>query len=189
VALLLWVRLASRRTGHALGSRILAVTVCGFLVFALLEEIDWGAVYGVDLGYSWVARLTGGSVSFHNAQRTHVGLLTWVLPWMTAPMLLYFAAPLVPIARLGQRWESWAPTRATRSEGLLFFAGAVLTVCVDSVPLVRWRMGSDPRAPGGDPIGSPLGLYQAGFYLLWALVALRALRERPAGAGRVGGVP
>lgn len=174
VALALWLWLGQRASGRG---RALALGVVAYLSLAWLEEIDWGQVYGVDLGHSLVARLTAGSPNFHNAQQSHASLAGWSVVWMSAPMLVFFGLPLAPFGRLRAAWARLAPVSSRATEGLLFFAAALLTVLVDGLPLLSSRLGYVPRTGAGDPIGAPLGFFQIAFYLAWALVALRALRQ------------
>jgi len=176
----LWTAVALRLGTKRRAARWLAAAVAAYLVFALMEEIDWGDVYSLDLGHRWVAELTNGSSNFHNAQARHGSLLGWALFWMSAPMAAFFAAPLLPSRWWTNRWNRAAPARSLPVEGVLFFAAAALTVTIDSVPLLRWRLGFDPVAGRGQPIGAPLGLLQATLYVLWALVGYRALTERQA---------
>lgn len=171
VAVALWVGVALRAARRP---RALAIGVALYLGLALLEEIDWGAVYGVDLGHSLVARLTGGSPNFHNAQKSHASLAGWSVAWMSAPMLLFFGLPLTPLSKL---WRGLAPAASLAVEGASFLAAALLTVLVDGLPLLERRLGYVPRAGAGDPIGAPLGFFQIAFYVAWALVAWRALRQ------------
>lgn len=176
-ALGVWAAVAASSFRERRAAAGVAAVVTTYLAFALMEEVDWGAVYGLDLGHRFIASLTGGSENFHNAQRAHGSVFAWALVWMSAPMAAYFAAPLIPLRAWKRRWERAAPARSLPLEGVLFFAAAAASVAIDSVPLLRWRLGFQPRAGAGDPIGAPLGLLQATFYLLWLSVALRALSE------------
>lgn len=174
-SLLLWVALAAKTSGRA---RVLATLVTLYLAFAFLEEIDWGHVYGADLGHGLIAHLSGGSTNLHNAQKSHASLATWALFWMSFPMALFFGMPLLPSARARSFWQSCAPASSRAIEGVPFFAAALLTLLLDGLPLLRLRLGYEPRAGAGDPIGGPLGWFQIAFYAAWALVAFRALREQ-----------
>lgn len=187
-ALLLWLWLGARASGRP---RALALGVVAYLTLAGLEEIDWGQVYGVDLGHGLVARWTGGSPNFHNAQRSHASLAAWSVLWMSAPMAVFFGLPLVPLGSVRALWARFAPASSRAPEGLLFFVAAFLSVVIDGLPLLERRLGYVPRAGAGDPIGAPLGFFQIAFYLAWALVALRALRElgRSASTPAPPGVP
>lgn len=186
-ALALWLGVVVRSTGPARG---LAVCVSAYLSFALFEEIDWGAVYGLDLGHSLIARWTGGSPNLHNAQWKHASLLGWSVVWMGAPMGLFFALPLVPLGRVRRLWQRCAPASSQPTEGALFLIAALLTTCIDGLPLLERGLGYVPRAGAGDPIGGPLGFFQIAFYAAWALVAWRALGEltRAASAAPAPGV-
>ncbi|MFO0571239.1 MAG: hypothetical protein U0263_36755 [Polyangiaceae bacterium] len=159
-------------------ARLLAVLATSYLSLALLEEIDWGAVYGWDLGHVTVERLTHGSPNFHNAQLTHSSLLGWSVVWMSAPMIAFFGAPLVPVPRWQRLWRSLSPAATTPVEGLVFLTAAVVSVGVDGLPLLERRLGYVPRAGAGDPVGAPLGFFQIFFYLAWLFVAWRASARR-----------
>ncbi len=173
-AALLWLWLGTRAAGRA---RALALGVVAYLLLAGLEEIDWGQVYGVDLGHGLVARWTGGSPNFHNAQHSHSSLATWSVLWMSAPMALFFGLPLLPLGRVRAFWAGFSPVSSRLAEGLSFFGAACLTAVIDGLPLLERRLGYVPRAGSGDPVGGPLGFFQIAFYLAWVLVALRALGE------------
>ncbi|MBI3207000.1 MAG: hypothetical protein HYZ29_36015 [Myxococcales bacterium] len=187
VALALWIGLVARSKGPA---RVLSTCVSAYLVFALLEELDWGAVYGLDLGHSLIARWTGGSPNLHNAQWKHGSLLGWSVAWMGAPMGCYFGLPLVPLVRVRRLWERCAPAGSQPMEGALFLGAALLTIWVDGLPLLERGLGYVPRTGAGDPIGQPLGFFQIAFYAAWALVAQRALGDvrRTASAAPAPGV-
>lgn len=169
-----WIWVGVRAAGAARG---LAVGVVVYLTATLQEEIDWGAVYGLDLGHSLVASITRGSPNFHNAQTAHASVLGWAVVWLSAPMLVFFGFPLLPLARARSLRARCSPACASVSEGVSFFVAAIATVVIDGLPLLERRLGYVPRVGGGDAIGGALGFFQMAFYAAWALVALRALRE------------
>ncbi|MBK7584782.1 MAG: hypothetical protein IPI67_31910 [Myxococcales bacterium] len=187
-ALGLWCVVAARAGGRARG---LAIAAAVYLTLVVLEEIDWGEVYGVDLGHSLVARLTHGSPNFHNAQLSHGSLLGWSVVWMSGPMIVFFALPLAPFQSWRRFWASFDPAASTLIEAVVFFGAAAASVLIDGLPLLERRLGYVPRAGAGDPIGAPLGLFQITFYVAWWLVAWRALREisKRSGTGTPSGVP
>ncbi len=170
----LWLWVAARAAGAARG---LAMAVVVYLTATFQEEIDWGAVYGLDLGHSLVATITGGSPNFHNAQATHASVLGWALIWMSSPMVLFFGLPLLPFARVRALWARCSPASSHTVEGVSFFVAAIVTVVIDGLPLLERGLGYVPRAGAGDAIGGALGFFQVAFYAAWALVAIRALRE------------
>lgn len=171
LAALGWLRASVRNRARA---RLLAIMATSYLVLALLEEVDWGAVYGWNLGHATVERLTHGSPNFHNAQTTHSSLFGWSVVWMSGPMVAFFGAPLVPLPGWRRLWRSCSPVATTPVEGLVFLAAAVISVVVDGLPLLEHRLGYVPRAGAGDPIGAPLGFFQIFFYFAWLFVAWRA---------------
>jgi hypothetical protein len=153
--------------------RMVAALVSAYLAFCLLEEIDWGQVYGVNLGYTHIERWTGGP-NFHNARALEHTPFGWSLPWMSAPMVLYFATGLLPRLRTNR-------ALATRTETSWFGLNVAASVVFDGLHLLHWRLGYVPRAPAGGSLGDALGWFQIGFYVLWALSGLRvisALRRR-----------
>jgi hypothetical protein len=190
----LWLRLSDKESvfehlGHAVlalacvvwvlvsvcarrGALVIAGLVTAYLLFCLLEEIDWGAVYGIDLGYSRIQRWTGGP-NLHNARALEHTAFGWSLPWMSAPMLAYFASGFVPRARLG----TLAAVLSTRVETFWFVLTVVVSAAFDGLHLLHWRLGYVPRAPAGGSLGDALGWFQIAFYLLWVLVGLRIRRE------------
>ena len=170
IACVVWllVSLGTRR-----GALVVAWLMSAYLLFCLLEEIDWGEVYGIDLGYSQMEKWTGGSPNLHNARGLEHTAFGWSLPWMSAPMLAYFASGLVPRPRLG----TLATVLSTRAETFWFTVTVLVSAAFDGLHLLHWRLGYVPRAPAGGSLGDALGWFQIAFYLLWVLVGLRIQRE------------
>lgn len=79
VALIAWLWAVRRRTGTA---RWIAVVVSLYTLFLLLEEIDWGLVYGVDIGFN---RLVG-LPSLHQSQWRPRFFWEDKLYWIGAPL-------------------------------------------------------------------------------------------------------
>ncbi len=165
-----WLAVFARIPKH----RLFTACVCLYLAFCLLEEIDWGAVYGVDLGYTRIQSWSGGSQSLHNARVLERGPLGWILLWMTVPMVAYFGSGLLPQARLG----SLGAVLPTSVEAVLFGATVVVSIVFDGLHLLHRRLGYVPRAPAGGSLGDALGWFQITFYVLWILVGVRILREK-----------
>jgi hypothetical protein len=89
IALAAWIWAVWRQRG---AGRALAIGVTTYTLFLLGEEIDWGAIYGVDVG---LERLIG-LPSFHQSQwRSHY---FWEdkLYWIGTPLVLYFLLPSLP---------------------------------------------------------------------------------------------
>lgn len=149
--------------------RIVALLVTTYLVFCFLEEIDWGNVYGIDLGYTRIEHWTG-SPNLHNARALEHTILGWSLSWMTLPMVGYFATGLLRRVR-------WT-VLATPTETLWFIATVVVSALFDSIHLLHWRLGYVPRAPAGGSLGDALGWFQIAFYFLWLLVGVRVAGQR-----------
>lgn len=154
------------------GALVVACLVSAYLLFCLLEEIDWGAVYGIELGHSRIERWTGGP-NLHNARALEHTPFGWSLPWMAAPMIAYFAAGWVPRAR--QR--TLASVLPTRAESFWFVVTVLVSAAFDGLHLLHWRLGYVPRAAAGGSLGDALGWFQIAFYLLWVLVGLRIRSE------------
>ena len=161
-ALVLFARAAWRNRG---GARALAVAMVLYLAFLLLEEIDWGVVYGVDLGGS-ALQARFGVPNLHNAQPDPPTMFLSVLFWMAVPILLFAGLGLT--GRL-------APVAPLRAEGIALFAGMVLTVVFDSARLLELRLGD--AIPQGSPESSAMGFFQTLLYGMLAAVAWRAGRK------------
>jgi len=171
LALLAWLVLAECcivMDGVRFGATALPMIVTICLVFLFLEDIDWGAVYGVDLGYSLVRELTGGSSNFHDAMDGSE-LLAGVLLWMLLPLVLVFSVGLIPLRGLRARWDRLAPVRPTWDESVRFWLIGVLALVTSSVDLLP------EREPGAAP-ASALTFFEIACFALWASVALRATR-------------
>ena len=109
----LWLWLAARAAGAASG---LAMAVVVYLTATFQEEIDWGAVYGLDLGHSLVASMTGGSPNFHNAQATHASVLGWARGLDEQPDGAVLWASLAAISRLVRAlWARCSPASSHAS--------------------------------------------------------------------------
>lgn len=169
LACVVWLWAARRTRRDAL---VVVALVSAYLAFCLLEEIDWGEVYGIDLGYTQLTKWTGGP-NLHNAPALEHTLLGWSLLWMTAPMVAYFSTGLLPRTRLSN-------VLATRAETFWFGATVLVSALFDGLHLLHWRLGYVPRAPAGGSLGDALGWFQIAFYLLWVLVGIRLGREQRA---------
>jgi hypothetical protein len=167
---LAWLRVTRRREG---APRWISTLVSVYLGFCLLEEVDWGAVYGIDLGYTRIQRWTSGSPNLHNAPALERGPLGWSVVWLSLPMVVYFLAGLWTRARTG----SLASVLPTKSESILFLSTVLVSVVFDGLHLLHWRLGYVPRAETGGRLGDALGWFQIAFYVLWILVALRLATE------------
>ncbi len=167
VAIGLFAYAATRTAGPA---RALAIAMTAYLGFLMLEEIDYGLVYGVDLGGE-ALRARFGVPNLHNAQRDPPTMLLSVQLWMAAPILAFAGLGLwTGGARL-------APVAPLRGEGIGILAGAVLTAAFDSARLLAWRLGDPALARA--PESSAMGFFQTLLYGMLAWVAWRA--------GRAGG--
>ncbi len=87
VAVVLWILLAARTRGRA---RLFAAALATFLVFVLLEELDWGAVYGLRGPGEAIARSLGHR-NLHNAASGSSYLL------FAVPLAAYFGWPHGPL--------------------------------------------------------------------------------------------
>ncbi len=172
-AVTLWGGVAWRamrpRNGRELrrGTRLLAVGAASYLCLMLLEDLDWGAVYRLELGHSVVEGITGGTPNFHNAQASHSGLLGWALTWIMAPWVLFFGVGLLPAFRAQQ---TFAPVVPTWVESVQFVLLSVCTLLMDSVEL------SGNSSAALSPT-NPLGYFQIVNFAFWGLVAWRVHRD------------
>lgn len=107
-AVVLWVLLAARTGGRP---RISAAAVATFLALVLLEELDWGAVYGLPGPGEAIARSLGHR-NLHNAASGSSYLL------FAVPLAAYFAWPPGP--------RPHAPPAPLRGERLAFLLLAAL---------------------------------------------------------------
>ncbi len=73
------------------GQQLLAALSLGYVGLLLLEEIDYGEVYGVDLGYVWLRAHAGVSGLHHNPS-TPESVLGDRLLWFAAPGILWALA-------------------------------------------------------------------------------------------------
>ncbi len=131
--------------------RRFAIGVAGYVLLLLLEEIDWGLVYGLDIGFKNVF----GVPSFH--QTTWENEYVWQdkLYWFGAPIALFFVAPW-----LGRWTEGLRPVAPTRADGIVFVVVLATFLVVDQFH--RHAMSS----------------YQAVIYLLIAWVGAGAAGYR-----------
>jgi hypothetical protein len=170
IDLLLWaaVAIACVRRRRAF---ILASAFTFYLLFATMEELDYGRVWGVNLGYEVVARYANGRVNFHDS-RWH----SMALPLVFLPAVLFFLVGLVPALR--SRWERFAPASPTRVESHAFLATGAVTAILETARITAHRLDHAVFTPNGRPFRpSPLGFCQCEFYVLFAFAAWRALRE------------
>ncbi len=177
LAIAAWATLARRlgREQHPASKLVLGIVL--YLVFIEMEEINWGDVYGLDLGASLVTRLVG-TTTFHRAYHNayYANLLGVII---ASPIAVYFALGL--FRRRAAGWlTGMTPASPLRVESILFFTVAILAQVLDAIPLLEWRMGKPTSQWGLD---SPLGLFQALIYTLLCMVALRALRSHAASPG------
>lgn len=167
----LWIAVACRSIRSTDGSSrirtVVAVLMPAYLLFVLFEEINWGHVYGVDLGWSWINRLMG-TLAFHSV---HSQNQPWKDPtfYIVLPLAVYFALPLVPAAR---HWfERLGPVGARFEEGVVFFLAVVCNFVVFlTSPLSELNKDSEPY-------GDAVSLFQTMAYLLLLLIGWRAYRE------------
>jgi hypothetical protein len=98
-----------------------------------MEEIDWGAVYGWELGHSTLRRWTGVDALHHNPSRPSTILLDRLV-WFAVPALLWALAAVVrPLqARLAAAAGPAAPDPV---EGALFLALIALYLGLDILGL------------------------------------------------------
>jgi hypothetical protein len=170
--LALFVAAATAARGRA--ATVCAVVWCLYLALLLLEEIDFGRLYGIDLGYSLLERAVGAP-NLHNAPGHASSLVGWAQVWIAAPMAGYFLAPLVAWPAWRQRLERIAPFTPVPADAILFLALAVLAVALDSVKPLDLRLGAGSAAATACP-HSPLPLFQLLTYVLIGMVGGRALR-------------
>jgi hypothetical protein len=123
VALFFWA-VAARSLRGSGRARALAWGVFAYVALLLVEEIDWGLVYGVDIGFKRVFGLT----SFH--QTTWRNDYVWQdkLYWFGAPMALFFLAPW-----LGKMVASFHPAAATRRDSVAFAVVLATFLVIDSL--------------------------------------------------------
>lgn len=101
----------------------LGVLFWAWLCFALLEEVDYGQVYGVDLGYRWLEQQTGYP-SLHHSRGQPATMLQDRLLLVAGPGITWALSGLVgPLRRALGRAAVVLPTPA---EGVLFLAPLAL---------------------------------------------------------------
>jgi len=174
LALFVAAAAAARRRAAGRAPFACAVLWCVYLGLLLLEEIDFGRLYGVDLGHSFLQR-TLGAPNLHNAPGRASSLIGWAQVWIAAPMAGYFLAALIPSPAFRRRLERLAPFAPVMADALLFLALACLAVALDSVKPLDLRLGAGSPAATACP-HSPLPLFQLLAYVLIGIVAGRALR-------------
>jgi hypothetical protein len=158
VALVLWVMAARGLSGSA---RTLAAFVVAYVAFLFVEEIDWGLVYGVDIGFQ---RLVG-LPSFHQTTWRNEHIWQDKLYWIGAPLLLYFGLPR--LRWLGGKLARFEPTWPSARESVAFAIVLITFMAVDRF------------------VKNSISTYQALIYALLASVAARAgqltwgRRQRP----------
>lgn len=104
--------LASQRLANA--PRVLAGALAAYCLLLLVEEIDWGQVYGIDLGYRWLEGIYGRAALHHNQARPAT---------MFHDRLMWFAAPAIlwAIASQSARARAWLePALPSPELGLTF---------------------------------------------------------------------
>nr|HMR10913.1 hypothetical protein [Polyangiaceae bacterium] len=146
VALGAWVQAVRVLRGRG-GARGLAAVVTAYVLLLLLEEIDYGLIYGLDIGFKDVFGVT----SFH--QTTWKNEYVWQdkLYWFDAPMAAFFAAPF-----FGRLTERYHPAAATRRDSVAFVVVLVTFLVVDQFHR------------------HAISIYQAVMYALMAWVGARA---------------
>lgn len=146
VALGAWVQAVRVLRGRG-GARGLAAVVTAYVLLLLLEEIDYGLIYGLDIGFKDVFGVT----SFH--QTTWKNEYVWQdkLYWFGAPMAAFFAAPF-----FGRFTERYHPAAATRRDSVAFVVVLVTFLVVDQFHR------------------HAISIYQAVMYALMAWVGARA---------------
>ncbi len=167
----LWAAVVFACRRERRGPLLLALAATAYLVFATMEELDWGRVWNLNLGHELVARLAWGRVNFHDARWG--GLAA---PLVFAPAIAFFAASLIPSLR--DRWARLAPVSATRVEALAFMATLGLMFVLETARITAHRLPTPPTLPNGIAYRpSPVPFCQCQFYVLFALVALRVWRD------------
>lgn len=150
-ALVAWVAVALRaRTALSMGA-------AGYVGLMMLEEIDWGAVYGVNLGHKALDALLG-IPALHHHQWDADAIWEDKLFWFTIPVLAYFALPFA-LRRRRELLERLAPVAPRPEEGVLLFVVLGTYMFIDAVI---------PRL---------MCIYQGVTYVLVAWVGWRVLGE------------
>ena len=163
--------------GHALrngakttpAARALCVFMPVYLGAILMDEIDWGAVYGWDLGATTVRELTG-------QPNLHRFLL---LPDFDGIALIIWGTPMFGFFALGlaERPKSCVPVRPTFVEGALFYVSCTIGFALNTFPLIELRLGQPVPMIFGYCTRCPAGLFQAVGYALLGVVAVRVIRD------------
>ncbi len=143
-----------------------AVPIALYLAFLLLEEIDWGLVYGVDIGFERAF----GAPAIHTLVRNPVHLWNDVQFWAVLPAIAWFSTPLMT-------WGRAPDARAARpvptlDDSIVFAATLVVEFSWSGLG-VALGLGRDA------PLFEVMGLYQLVVYVLFGQVALRTLRTPP----------
>lgn len=147
-AILVWATIAVRRLRWAL-------PVALYLTFLLMEETDWGAVYGVDAGHSIVDALVGRD-SFHELSLAGVSFFAEVQHWFVLPALGFFGFAVA--TRLAGRPVAHDLPREDETAVLAVILGLYVV------------MPSPLQPPLDDR-----GMYQLLIYGLFAMMAVRRL--------------
>ncbi len=173
------MRLLGRRRRIGRGPSWLAIGLSVLLtlyaLLLLLEEIHWGAVYGVDLGHSLLQGWVGGD-SLHTAPRTGSAWYSDLSLTLAVPAVAIWCG-LPAMMRLWPASERWlAPVTRLRHDTLLFCAVVVLSQLSDIV-LPRGSGSNDYFYPDGTPRPDIRSFYQGAVYGVMLLSALRVCRS------------
>jgi hypothetical protein len=103
-ATLAWAAAAWRARG---APRLLAVAVFAYVLLLMLEEIDYGSIYGIGTGL----RPLIGIPSLHQSQWEATTVLFDKLLWFALPTVALYASAFAPITRFD-------PVRPTRTEAV-----------------------------------------------------------------------
>ena len=150
-SVVLWGMCARAADGR---QRAVALGMTAWLLLLWLEEIDWGAVYGLTDGLRGIV----GAPSLHHSSSANTSPFADKLKWFAVPIVLWFALPRVP--RVGDWLSRLDPIPATVSESRWFFAALLTHMAVDVLTPV---FAADA--------------YQLVVYILFGMSAVRIRRE------------
>ncbi|MEZ4222875.1 MAG: hypothetical protein R3B13_18175 [Polyangiaceae bacterium] len=142
-------------------SRGIALAIAAYLLLLLLEEIDWGLVYGIDIGFEHLF----GVPSFHQTTWKNEHVWQDKLYWFGAPVAAWFSA-----AWLWEGLRRYAPAAPTRADSAAFLSILLTFLVVDQL---------HPHV---------IGIYQTVMYALFAWIGWRA-SATTAGTRHDGGHP
>ncbi len=152
-ACLVWIAAVARAEG--IGARLLCLCMAAYLVLLFFEEIDWGRVYDMDLGWRWFMETTGYP-SLHASRGRPATMFHDRMNWFVLPAVAWAVAGLLPALR---RAGGAAAALPTRVEAALFLAVLGSSFLMDLV------------------LRSLHNVYQVLAYAVLAAAGLRVLRR------------